>query len=89
MLKIKDDVDLKELENFGFKHENTKGIILERYCYYDDNCDQTIFICVNDRIIIGEDISGSYFLGAIIDNALDVIYDLIKADMVEKVEDDE
>lgn len=90
MLKIKDDVDLKELEKFGFKHENTKGIgiILERYCYYDD-CDQTIFIYVNDRIIVGEDISGSYFLGATIDNALDVIYDLIKANLVEKIEDDE
>lgn len=86
MIKIRDDVDLKELEKFGFKHENTKGIISERYCYYDD-CDQTIFVSVNDRIIAGEDISGSYCFGAIVDNALDVIYDLFQADMIEKVEE--
>lgn len=86
MLKIRNDVDLKELEKFGFEHENTKGIISERYCYYDDY-EQTIFVCVNDRTIAGEDISGSYSFGAIVDNALDVIYDLFLADMVEKVEE--
>lgn len=84
MLKIKDNVDLKELEKYGFVFEKAHGLINERYVYYDED-EQTVEIATNDKTIFVEDISGSYTFGAIVDNALSVLYDLIKADLVEKV----
>lgn len=70
MLKIKESVDLKELEKYGFIKMDNDYAIAPKNLSYD--C-----ICVsNDRILC---------LGDIED--YDVLYDLIKADLVEKVED--
>ena len=87
MLKIKDNVDLKELEKFGFKYEEEYGLEVERYIYTTDDGDQRIQVNVKEREIFVEDISGSYIFGAIVDEALIILYDLIKADLVEKVEE--
>ena len=83
MLKIKDNVDLKELEKYGFEYHRmvyTKEIIrtgediLER---------KTIYVSEYDREI---SIKNGLFN---IDEELNTIYDLIKADLVEKVGSDE
>lgn len=71
MLKIKDDVDLKEL---GFEKEDDDLI------YQDD----VGLCCQDDRIIYFGNISGFHIDQ---DNHLDRLYDLIKADLVEKVEE--
>lgn len=73
MLKIKDNIDLKELEKYGFKEEK---ICMSKDLYqgYED-----INIYQDDRQI---DIS----LDGWETNNLDILYDLIKDDLVEKVE---
>ena len=74
MLKIKDNVDLKELEKYGFKYNNNMheyeiGYIFNGY----------ISIEKNDRLIkpIYDEVMWINFE--------DILYDLIKADLVEKV----
>ena len=73
MLKIKDNVDLKELEKYGFDLEQTKDEFDQIWgfdrglSFYKDS--RTIILPWNNQ-----------------DIALDVLYDLIKADLVEKVE---
>lgn len=74
MLKIKDSVDLKELEKFGFDLEQTKDEFDQIYgfdkglLFYKDS--RTIILPWNNQ-----------------DTALDDLYDLIKADMIEKIEE--
>ena len=78
MLKIKDNVDLKELEKFGFKRNSNfpdGWAMVKTYkngSYYQED----IYVW-NDRKIQ---------VNAII--ILDTLYDLIKTDLVEKVGDD-
>ena len=75
MLKIKDNVDLKELEKFGFNfEENTEDEFDQIYCF-DSNL---MFDKDSKNIIL------SVFN---YEKALSTLYDLIKADLVEKVED--
>lgn len=85
MLKIKDNIDLKELEKFGFKYEEEHGLHSNRYIYIDEDNSQTVALNTKDREIFVEDTSESYTFGAIVDDALTVIYDLIQAGLVEKV----
>ena len=84
MLKIKDNVDLKELEKFGFlKWENGCGTIgyskyfvrgsiniIEKDKEFDNEYN-------NERVIKDNDVI----------HDVDIIYDLIQAGLVEKVED--
>jgi len=75
MLKIKDNVDLKELEKFGFDLEQTK--------------DKDDFIWGFDSGLLFYKDSGIIILPWNNQNtALTTLYDLIKADMVEKIGDD-
>ena len=79
MLKIKDNVDLKELEKFGFIKNDfyyTKGF---DYDYYKVNID----IEFDRRYII---IQNDYYDSDYACYIPDVIYDLIKDDLVEKVD---
>ncbi len=78
MLKIKDKVNLKELEKFGFKPETQqKGFIYEnKYSFYNDINKISISVCTDLRMV---EPTISFDIGD-----LDVLYDLIKADMVEK-----
>lgn len=83
MLKIKDNVDLKELEKYGFNsyekgyykkwHASEYGI-----CSYEINSDTRKII-----FTIYDNPAWDYFFKTEINNTL---YDLIKADLVEKVE---
>lgn len=79
MLKIKDNVDLKELEKFGFK-KNRDADWLEKWL---DNNFRVCILCDNKNITIdcvsAEDINWTENLG--------FIYDLIQAGLVEKVEE--
>lgn len=82
MLKIKDNVDLKELEKFGFiKYKN----IDDGEDYW---CIADLFIGEDRRIIQDDGInpckSIDYQLSEI---EIGIIFDLIQAGLVEKVED--
>ena len=77
MLKIKDNVDLKELEKFGFifiDHED----LWYSYYYHQVN-DMTV--AYSDRIIATDIIPINEI------SNINTLYDLIKADLVEKVGD--
>lgn len=86
MLKLKDDVDLKELEKFGFEFEKGKYYIesvrkpmpSERYSV-KKHLAYSIPSKTRKIIVHRNNIKWEY------DNALDIVYDLIKADLVEKV----
>ena len=81
MLKIKNNVPLEELEKFGF---NKKG---DDYKYFDDDTDEYIGVQENGYIYVENYNPG--LVGAIVEEkALDKLYDLIKAGLVEKVSDD-
>lgn len=83
MLKIKDSVDLKELEKFGFEHYPLIYIKEpKRYDYYlDMNTAKKVYVDEKTRkISIGTNLYDT-------DIELDSVYDLIKADIVEKVEE--
>ena len=78
MLKIKDNVDLKELEKFGFRY--FKNEFNDYEVYEIDNWNSWLGVNVKDKILQ----IGVQDYTDIEDN---VIYDLIKADLVEKVEE--
>ena len=70
MLKIKDNVDLKELEKFG--------LIYDSFGFYHSNHNE------KGRIII--DAEDDRFITASGDSILTILFDLIQAGLVEKVE---
>lgn len=81
MLKIRDDVDLEELEKFGFKHGTrekfeykTKQHGLESKIYID------LLPCNNNNNEIHIQNESHSIPGKIVDK----LYDLIKADLVVK-----
>ena len=83
MLKIKDNVDLKELEKFGFEHYPL--IYVKEPKRYDDYLDMNtakkVYVDEKTReISVGTNLFNT-------DIELDTLYDLIKADLVEKIED--
>lgn len=82
MLKIKDNVDLKELEKFGFEENSFYYSKTFNFEYYEVKIDVE-----KDRkyLIIQNDYYDSDYACYI----PSLIYDLIKADLVEKVESDE
>jgi hypothetical protein len=75
MLKIKDSVDLKELEKFGF--HKVKDYITNQYYAYLNGSLRMNF---SNRKLVKND---AHFC----EYDLDVIYDLFQADMIEKVEE--
>lgn len=99
MLKIKDDVDLKELEKFGFKHwstiwkENPESSDISEWCYdlkfinVDEEI-QVLLLQIDDKSKkIKEYIDKKHECYCIVqETRLNVLYDLIKAGLVEKVE---
>ena len=77
MLKIKDNVDLKELEKFGFKNKLN-------ICYKPKKGTWEVIEIKVDRetkIISFPGLSDTFHTRE------DTLYDLIKADLVEKIED--
>lgn len=76
MLKIKDGIDLKELEKFGFECEDFHD-------NYEFSTHASVMQVKEDRCLTLE---GDIFDEKEGNQYLNVIYSLIKADMVEKVE---
>lgn len=78
MLKIKDDIDLKELEKFGFKFFEETG----QYRFCERNIDGETYIYINiwNRKILYRQEKVYDIL------CLEKLYDLIQAGLVEKVE---
>ena len=78
MLKIKNDVDLKELEKFGFTKLKSAR---EHYLFnidgseYIEIIDKQIYLYINDEYY-------NCYTGK---KTFDILYDLIKANLVEKV----
>lgn len=77
MLKIKDNVDLKELEKYGFKLNSNE----EYQLTIEKKNIITIIVVEYERTIYVQSI------GYVVEE-LNVLYDLIKADIVEKVEEE-
>lgn len=75
-LKIKDNVDLKELEKFGFKQINYVNMIVYKF----ENDYGNIIIGLDKIIHLNHFTTNNTAI-------LDVTYDLIKADFVEVVEE--
>ncbi len=88
MLKIRDDVELKELKKFGFI--NTSGNTYFASTFNTgDNCEETGIVVnpANTAQIEKEIVHYTNNDDEIdLSSELDVLYDLIKADLVEKVE---
>lgn len=84
MIKIREDVDLKELEKYEFQYQDNQDIGEESCYFYDLNDNRTYITISCDDRIIGIPTS---FMGDVpafyIDN-LDILYDLIQADLVVK-----
>lgn len=87
MLKIKDNVDLKELEKFGFRNEFATPIRKLRYVYTPkvDMDLNEIWVDGDTKKICIVDYARD--LGYIVDENLDKLFDLIQAGLVEKVEE--
>lgn len=83
MLKIKDNIDLKELEKFGFE---------KFFKYYDTNGIKeiigtthiTVDSSTNELIVFYSAIEDC---SVALDNVTDLLFDLIKAGLVEKVKE--
>ena len=87
MLKIKDDVDLKELEKYGFDYGEDDYVGEGKWHYYKKN---GFYITLleedfpqNERIISTEVSKWDGFD----DDDIDTLYNLIKADLVEKIDE--
>ena len=85
MLKIKDNVDLKELEKFGFVFESNSSCNELYYDYFcGDGCTYLQVFVGSREIALHSGLYGDglewYF-----DKQLDIIYDLIQAGLVEKI----
>lgn len=78
MLKIKDSVDLKELEKFGFKfYEKDDTYYVGNYPYTT-----SIYIDSGRNVVFDDEWFGDYHF-----SLMDYLFDLIKADLVEKVKE--
>lgn len=88
MLKVKDNVDLKELEKFGFILNNKRKRELYRQHAYKKVSGFDIII-ETDSVYreIGIAPGDNYISGLNVSFHLDTLYDLIKADLVEKTND--
>ena len=78
-LRIKDNVDLKELEKYGFEYNDYSG----QYKICERNIDGATYIYINvwnRKILFRQDKS-------LDKECLNALYDLIKADLIEKAED--
>lgn len=86
MLKIKDNVDLKELEKFGFEFVENEGIFGSDNYYTYNNYGKNSIIKIN----IGEDNNSVYIIGdgtyCCDPDCVDIIFKLTQAGMLELLE---
>lgn len=91
MLKIKDNIDLKQLEKFGFELFQGASYIKEfdaTMCV-TDNMFHEIIIYVENRSIALNIVNSDYLMHTFnkeLGGIEDTIFDLIQANLVEKVE---
>lgn len=85
MLKIKDNVDLKELKKFGFERADTVDI------YSRDISDLIRIVILSNKTILLNDIFNEFYGKTKEEQALikEYIEDLIKADLVEKIDNND
>lgn len=82
MLKIKDNVDLKELEKFGFMHKSKQGTVREHYSL------TKVVSRITTELYAWVDCEDrTTHKGTWIDDSIyaDILFDLIQAGLVEKV----
>ena len=84
MIKIIDNVDLKELLKFGFEYDTWEKRWTQEIFHQGQDIDLTLQLLIDDRII-GFVIDGVNDKFAITN--LTIIFDLIQAGIVEKVEE--
>ena len=84
MYKIRENIELKELEKYGFelRHYSWANNIYERPLMYPNYSKQSLYVDFDNREIDEEEIGFN-----VIDAKEEHIRDLIKADLVEKVEE--
>lgn len=80
MLKIKDNIDLKELEKYGFI-----------FCDCDIHCGNNLYYSYyynpDENIKINcDDKEFDFYLCMMTENSIDLLYDLIKDGLVEKID---
>ena len=91
MLKIKDNVDLKELEKFGFKYDDEFDVgMYVKSRWYEEEVNDPVYgkskQSFEDRIALFDEdriLIDSYSLQVRMD--YDTLFDLIQAGLVEKV----
>ena len=88
MIKIKDNVDLKDLKIIGFKKDKVWGnddVLVYDFTPYTKIQSSYLVIQPESRELIFSHVD--FFSNT--KECFDLIFDLIKADMIEKVVDDE
>ena len=88
MLKVKDNVDLKELEKYGFVNDEIYGrkVKVKKMMTKEKwNAEIVEIDLITGQLQIFVD--DEYYENYTNSDTLDFIYDLIKADLIEKVED--
>ena len=86
MLKIKDNVDLKELEKFGFKYVEDKSFEGDfSYCETPIGGNAMLGVSARSRLLVADVTIEEATRTYIFSNGLDVLFDLIKSGLVEKV----
>ena len=87
LLKLKDNISLKELEKFGFKYVDDRSFEGDfSHCYKAIGNNVELSISVRGRDIYAytnTEENNTY----IFSDGLDVLFDLIQADLVEKVDE--
>ena len=86
MLKIKDNVNLKELEKYGFKKYKNAYYKCKRNNYIKTFSNMCIEVDKETKWIISDNFDNMFRIDEI--KYQDTLYDLIKADLVEKVGSD-
>lgn len=87
MLKIKDNVDLKELEKFGFEPRYNEDGYIYKYAIMQRSggfCSSLIDVFSFNAETYEIDCYNGVFFGVV-----EVLFDLIKADLVEKSDENE
>lgn len=88
MLKVKDNVDLKELEKYGFVNDEIYGrkVKVKKMMTKEKwNAEIVEIDLITGQLQIFVD--DEYYKIYTNSDTLDFIYDLIKADLIEKVDD--
>ena len=79
MLKIKDNIDLKELENFGFEKLNYCDCVCYKFARIIGTHE------IRNLIIREQDLILHYNINSVYNILDDIVFDLIQAGLVEKV----